>query len=68
MTLREKAKEMFGDSYIKQCPSKAFRIACFANNDYPYCGTESCWVFHKTDIIQYKDNLKDVLSQQIIGS
>ena len=68
MTLREKAKEMYGENYTKECPSTVFGIGCMANNDWPDCHDESCWNFHQTDKIEYKKNPKAVFRQQILGS
>jgi hypothetical protein len=68
LTLREKAKEMFGEGYIKECPSKVFGIGCFADNSYPFCGHESCWKEHQTDAIEWKENPKDMFSQQVFDS
>lgn len=68
MTLRDKAKEMFGENYISECPAKVFGIGCLADSSYPVCGHESCWREHQTDAIQYKGNRIDMFSQQVLGS
>jgi hypothetical protein len=65
MTLREKAKEKFGQEYISQCPSLVFEIPCLAISDFPICHDESCWKYHQTDKIEYKENPKDIFKQQL---
>ena len=68
MTLEEKAKEMFGENYTKECPAKVFKIGCMADNEFPSCGKKSCWDYHKTNLIEYKETPKEIFKQQIIGS
>jgi len=65
MTLKEKAKEMFGEEYYKECPATLFKIGCLANNDHPDCHDESCWSYHRTDLIEFKDKPKEMFRQQI---
>lgn len=65
MTLTEKAIEMFGLDYIKECPAQLFKISCFADNSFPTCRTKGCWNYHRTDIIEYKENNKEIFQQQL---
>lgn len=56
---------MFGKNYTSECPAQTFGIACLADSNFPTCCNETCWKYLNTDKLEYKEEAKEMFTQQV---